>query len=201
MKQKTLFKIIILALCIIVLFFVFDKDNNASNNNISKKDLAFKYDKKDARLESLFDVIDNEEKDISGRVLVVNPNPVIPIEYAGKCLEENLQLFAELYDDTKLVYYFNFDFSGGTEDFATADIYLFDETYSNSISLMAPVNNETGIHYGYLPYYVIPGNSYTNLTFIADETFEELRDILDELILITKEPIFKNGDILYEKNI
>ena len=66
---------------------------------------------------------------------------------------------------------------------------------------MAPVNNETGIHYGYLPYYVIPGNSYTNLTFIADEIFEELRDILDELILITKEPIFKNGDILYEKSI
>lgn len=201
MKQKTLFKIIILALCIIVLFFVFDKDNNASDNNISKNDLAFKYDKNDTRLESLFDVIDNEEKDISGRVLVVNPNPVIPIEYAGKLLEENLQLFAELYDDTKLVYYFNFDFSGGTEDFATADICLFDETYSNAISLMFPVNNETGIHYRYLPYYVIPGNLDTNLIFFADEMFEELRDILDELILITKEPIFKNGDILYEKSI
>lgn len=189
MKQKTLFKIIILALCIIVLFFVFDKDNNASDNinNISKNDLAFKYDKNDVRLESLFDVIDNEETDLSGRVLVFNPNPNIPSSLYGLSLDDCITL---LNDVGYEIYWFTIDCCCGLNEKGGISLSMFNS--ENDIYLLNCIpNSYDDFYYEYFQYYVLPSNS-CNFEIRGYE--EELRLFLDEILLISKESVLKDGE-------
>lgn len=194
MKQKTLFKIIILALCIIVLFFVFDKDNNASDNinNISKNDLAFKYDKNDARLESFVDVIDNEEN-VDGRVLVFNPKPNLPISVNFLIFDDMVRV---LNDDGKTLYNFGFDFSNGTEEIVGLHVYIADDHTSMLTSCMSFMFDQSGNkYYNYIPYFVLSTNA-TKIVIdeMPDDTLEKLRSVLDEILLISKESIFSKGD-------
>lgn len=197
MKQKTLFKIIILALCIIVLFFVFDKDNNASNNinNISKNDLALKYDKNDDRLESILNVIDNEEN-VDGRVLVFNPKPNFPISINYFILDDIIRV---LNDQNQTLYNLGFDFDCGTEEIVGLYMYICDDHSSMDITCMNfMIDNSGNKYYDYIPYFVLPTNATKIIIDEAqlyDDALGKIRSVLDEILLISKDSIYTQGDV------